>query len=401
MSGKERKHSRDALFEPAHDRAFSMELNAPQLPDPQAVTEAVNQWIAADSQLSGLLESGLTLQQALSKWATQLLVSNRIVEASSGFLAAVTHAPQDPLAWSNYGIALDRANSLVKAAECLSYSLALQQLQPETWLSLGFVRKKQGDISGAETTYLRALEQNPNSPLVLQCLGLLKEEQRDYPAAIHYLSTSTRYGEPSADLLANLGRLYYQTGRIAEANDFYARAVNGAEANPLYRQMHRKMRFLRDIIKGESVGAALTAYQDAFVPADRPSEKDLVELFNTGLGVLGGFGYLDAATQLGRKQLELWPDSPSVSYMLKAFVGGTSVDRSPPGYIVEHFDAFAEGFDAQLVGTLGYDIPEKLCAAVEAATPLGHRYEAVDAGCVTGLFGPLLRPFFASPPGVY
>jgi predicted TPR repeat methyltransferase len=89
-----------------------------------------------------------------------------------------------------------------------------------------------------------------------------------------------------------------------------------------------------------------------------------------------------------------------MEYLLKAVEGTTEIDHAPAAYLAEHFDAFADGFDAQLVGVLGYDIPEKLCAAVQAATPAGHRYDVLDAGCGTGLCGPRLLPCARTLTGV-
>jgi predicted TPR repeat methyltransferase len=77
-----------------------------------------------------------------------------------------------------------------------------------------------------------------------------------------------------------------------------------------------------------------------------------------------------------------------------------SLDRSPQGFIVEHFDALAENFDVHLVNGLGYDIPGKLVAAIQAVTPANHRYDALDGGCGTGLCAPLLRPMARTLIGV-
>jgi predicted TPR repeat methyltransferase len=163
--------------------------------------------------------------------------------------------------------------------------------------------------------------------------------------------------------------------------------------------MLRRSRFRRDVFEGVPIDQALTAYLD-FAPDRDTADPDLAELFFTTFTFLAGFGHCDAAIRLGRKYLWMWPNSPSMEYLLKAVEGSADLDRSPPAYIKEHFDAFAAGFDAQLVGVLGYDIPEKLCAAVKAAADTGHRYDALDAGCGTGLCGPHLLPFVRTLTGV-
>jgi predicted TPR repeat methyltransferase len=90
-------------------------------------------------------------------------------------------------------------------------------------------------------------------------------------------------------------------------------------------------------------------------------------------------------------------------YHLAALLADTRFDRSPAEYIVENFDAFAKSFDAKLVGVLGYDVPEKLCALVRSAAregDAGQSGDVLDIGCGTGLCGPFLRPLARTLHGV-
>jgi predicted TPR repeat methyltransferase len=164
--------------------------------------------------------------------------------------------------------------------------------------------------------------------------------------------------------------------------------------------MARKTSFLRSALQPGALDAAIASFERSFAPPELFSQKELQDLINSAFSFLSGFGQIEAATRLGRKYVELWPASPSLDYLLKAVTGDPAVDRSAPEYVVAHFDEFAEGFDAQLVGALGYDIPEKICAAVRDVTPSGQLYDAIDAGCGTGLCGPLLRPLARTLGGV-
>lgn len=76
---------------------------------------------------------------------------------------------------------------------------------------------------------------------------------------------------------------------------------------------------------------------------------------------------------------------------------------APRRYVEALFDSYAEGFDAHLVGKLGYRTPwliaEMLPADAAPAAPTGSaaaaskRWRAaLDLGCGTGLMGPLLAP---------
>jgi len=302
--------------------------------------------------------------------------------------------------WANYGIALSQGNSSDDAAACLEYSVTLSRHQPNTWLMLGLARKKQGNLADAEAAYRVALEQKPDSSVAWQLIGAVKEEQRDYAGAAECLEACIKAGGANSALQANLGKLQYQLGRIAESCEAYTKAAGLDPANAHYRQMARKTTFLRELLQGESINDAITNYQHCFTPTESYSEKELMGLLGSSFSMLSGFGHLEAATRVGRKQIELWPSNHSLSYLLSAVARDQSFDRSPPEYVIEHFDAFAEGFDAQLVGVIGYDVPEKICSAVREIAAAGHLHDTLDGGCGTGLCGPLMRPLSRTLTGV-
>ncbi len=370
------------------------------LPDVQTAQEAVKVWAAADPQLAMLLDAGVPSAQALTRWGLERLRANRSIDAATAFRAAVALSPGESAAWTNLGVALDRSGAIAESQLCFERSVSLHRQQPDAWLLLGLARKKQGDRSGAEAAYRVALEAEPTSAIVWQCLGLLKEVQRDYPAAIESFEACVRYGQPTAAIFGNLGKINYQVGRIAEAHDAFAAAVRLEPSNSHYVEMLRKARFLRDVVGGQPPSEALAVYRQAGKASDADAEGELVRWLDAASALLGSFGEIEAAVRLIQKRLELQPNSATARYLLSALLCEPGVDRSPAEYIVENFNAFAEGFDAKLVGVLGYDIPEKLCAAVRDATSQGHLYDALDAGCGTGLCGPLLRPLARTLTGV-
>jgi predicted TPR repeat methyltransferase len=374
-------------------------MKAP-MPNGEAVAETVKAWAAKNRKFAGLVAAGLPTAQALTRLALELLRGDRISEALGVLRSALALAPDDPVLWMNYGIALDQNKSPVEAADCLEHSVELSRQQPDTWLLLGMVRNKLGDLGGAEAAFRVALEQEPNSSVAWRFLGLLKQEQKDYAGAIDCLTAGIKAGGLDAAVLANLGKLHYQLGQIPEADDAYTRAVGVDPANSHYRQMMRKARFLREVLEGGSLDAAIANYRNSFSTEECHTEKDMEELFSSAFSLLSGFGHIEAAARLGRKRLELWPANASTAYLLRAVAGDPGLDRSTPEYVVEHFDAFAEGFDAQLVSALGYDVPEKICVAIRQVTVAGYLYHTLDAGCGTGLCGPGLRPISRELTGV-
>jgi len=363
------------------------------LPDSVTVARSVSAWAEVDGQLAALLGAGLTPVEALARWGVQLLKANRFVDSAAALRAAVALAPGSGILWTNLGLALDRGGHLADAAACFESAVSIDGNQPNTWLLLGLVRKRLGDRNGSEESYRAALKLQPDSAIIWQCLGLLKEEQREYAEAIDCFEACARFGPPSAALSANLGKLYYQMGRIAEAHHAYGLALDAEPANSHYAQMRRKTRFLHGLMLGESVGDALATFQ-ASAPSTLTgkSDENVDRLLETTCGQLSNLGHVDVAVQVARKRLELRPDSATAKYILGALLNEPGVTRSPREYIVETFDAFADQFEAKLVGVLDYDVPEKLCAAVRQVAPDVQSYDALDGGCGDGLCGPLLRP---------
>jgi predicted TPR repeat methyltransferase len=346
-----------------------------------------------------MLAAGIPAAQALARRGRQLLQENRLPEAMQSFRLATMVEPNNPECWTNYGVLLDRNNALPEAIEALEHSLKLSPARADTWLVLGLTRAKLGSAEAAEAAYQQVLALDPKSAIAWQCLGLLKEGLRRYGEAIDCFMTCIARGGASAALWANLGKLLQQAGRMAESCQAYAEAVRLDGTNWHFSDTLRRSRFRRDVLEGVPLDQTLAAYVD-FAPDRDTADRDIAELFYTTFTFLAGFGHREAAVRLGRKYLWLWPNNPSMEYLLKAVDGAQDVASAPAAYITEHFDAFAAGFDAQLVGVLGYDIPEKLCAAAQAAFTPGHRYDALDVGCGTGLCGPRLLPCVRTLAGV-
>jgi predicted TPR repeat methyltransferase len=365
-------------------------VNLPKLPDADAVRRGIAQWSLADPKLGANLASGIPAGKALARWGAGQIQAGQLATAASAFLAVAALAPLDADAWSNCGVVFDLSNSLPQAAACLEHSLALSGLQPDTWLQLGLVRKKLGDLLSAEASYRAALELEPANALAWQCLGLLREEQADFAGAIDCLAACLEHGGAQPAISGNLGKLCYRIGRLVEAHQAYAEAAKGEPANLGFRKMERQLGFIRTVLEGRSVEAAIAAFWSSFATRDAAAEREFRDAFDAAFGVLSGFGHGEAARRVGRRHIEVWPGEPSMDYLLTA-LEGRGADRSPSAYIVDHFDRFAESFDAKLVGTLRYDIPEQIQRAVEAIPGSRRFADALDAGCGTGLCGPLIR----------
>ena len=322
--------------------------------------------------------------ESLGRLGIRLSRENRLAEAIDAFRAAADLAPDNPLMWLNLAAALDKAGALQPALESLERSLALADQQPEAWLLLGSIKTRMADLAGAESAYREALRLDSHTPLGWQCLGLVKQERGNLAEAVDCFLVCVALGAQSAGIFGNLGRLCFQLGRIPEAVEAYGNALRVEPDNTNFAQMLRRAQFLQAMIDGCPVDEALILSEE--------SGAERIDLLKNAFTFLNGFGHAAAAERVGRKWLELAPDNASANYLVNAAAGAVGLDRSPTDYLIEYFDGFAAGFDEKLVKGLGYDLPTRLCSAIERLVGHGQRFDTLDIGCGTGLCGPLLRP---------
>ena len=112
---------------------------------------------------------------------------------------------------------------------------------------------------------------------------------------------------------------------------------------------------------------------------------------------------LDAVFETGRKGISMLaeePDDPIARHMLAACSGRDVPARASDAFVEATFDSFAGSFDAKLAKLL-YRAPALVVellarSGVEASNEL----DVLDAGCGTGLCGPLLAPYARRLAGV-
>jgi predicted TPR repeat methyltransferase len=101
--------------------------------------------------------------------------------------------------------------------------------------------------------------------------------------------------------------------------------------------------------------------------------------------------YHDAA-EMYRRCLALSPDDARAKHMLAACGVGDVPARASDDFVRALFDGYAPTFEASLA-RLDYRGPALVSEAVEAiAGDVPAQASVLDAGCGTGLCGPLLRP---------
>jgi len=377
-----------------------MDFLLSELPELPEVERVVSHWRAVDPTFSRAVGMGVRLSAALGRLGVQLGLQESWVDSLAVLRAAVALAPDESAHINNLAVMLERADQTPSAIRYVQYSLSLDPAQIDSWIFLGNLRRKRADLAGAAAAYEAAIARETNSPLAWQGLGFVRKDQLRPEEAITCFITCMRQSAPTAPLLSVLGQLYYQAGKFDKARDAYVAAVETDDVSAGYRRMHREMQFICAVIAGEPIDGAMEAYKADAIAHPAPDDKAIGQVLANTFSLLSAYGYLEAAMRVGSKRVELDPHNATAAYLLAAVSGDASIERSPDTYLVEYFDAFSDGFDEQLVKTLGYDIPEKLGFLLAALVSNNARLNVLDAGCGTGLCGPWVRSFSRTLVGV-
>ena len=297
-------------------------------------------------------------------------------ESAEAFGQALQHA-----------VALLRAEQLDEADALLALIREVAPDDPDALHFQGVLRHAQGRADDGIALIRASLERLEAQPGAWNNLGnLLLHVQRFDDAAAAYEASVRHAGddESAADALNNLATLQRRHGRWSESERAARRAVM---LRPDFGDAWYNLSLA--LMGQNRVREGLIANSRAIAlwPRQTQGRSQVIRALTL-------LGELAQAAQLYREWLAEEPDNPVVLHMLAATAGGAP-PRASDAYVEEVFDAYADSFDASLE-RLHYRAPELVAAEVERlfGTPRGA-LAIVDAGCGTGLCGPLLRPWAA------
>lgn len=286
-------------------------------------------------------------------------------------------------------------------------------------------RHRSGELADAEAAYRNLLDANPKDADALHFLGVLRHQQGRTDEGIALVAQALSLAPAYVDAWCNLGNLYKESDRFEEAEGAYRRALaisrqHAASWNNLGIVLRAKGR------SADAVQALCRAIELAPQDADAycnlgstlrtarfPAEaiaayRHALELApnharaNHLLGhTLYATGARAEAAGVFSRWLALDPKHPVPAHMLAACSGENIPERASDDYIRATFDGFASSFDEILLHKLDYHAPALLAAilAPVLGTP-ASACDVLDAGCGTGLCGPLLRPYARALVGV-
>lgn len=279
-----------------------------------------------------------------------------------------------------------RQEQLPEAEALLQQALRLVPGQPDALHFLGVLRHAQGRSAEGLALIEQAIRAMPGEPGPWNNLGnvLVECQQLDEAERAYRRSAELAQGDHrGAEALNNLGTVQRKRGQwaAAEASCRAALAARPELAGGWYN--------LSLALMGQGrVHDALLANSRAITLS--PRHLTARDQFIRALLLQGE---REQAATLYREWLAEEPDNPVVQHQLAACLGQAAPQRASDAYVEQVFDSFAKSFDAKLQA-LHYRAPELVARALRAAAgePRGA-LDIADAGCGTGLCGPLLRPF--------
>jgi predicted TPR repeat methyltransferase len=366
----------------------------------------------------GSYERALTLRpdyaEAHNNRGLSLQELKRFEDALESYGRALTLKPDYAEAYNNRGLALRELKRLEEAQNSCERSLALRPGFPEACNNLGLILQELRRFEDALDSYERALTLRPdyaeaynNRALTLRELKRFEEAldsheraltlRPDFAEAHNARGNTLRALARFEDALKsyefaltvhpNFAEAHFNRGNTLRELKRFADALNSLDRAIELRPDDGEAHFCRGAVLSHlDVEAALSSFRKA-LDCDRrlwPAYEQLGYL-------LSNMGRTDQAAAVYRSWLEVDPADPIAQHMCAATSGENVPERCDSRYVTSLFDRFASSFDATLAG-VDYMAPHLLSAALAEKIDFGRgNLDVLDAGCGTGLCGPLLR----------
>ncbi|MGP8231824.1 MAG: methyltransferase domain-containing protein [Methylovirgula sp.] len=363
-----------------------------ELPRAMEVSQAFMGWRLTNPILARLSVEYPQPHEALRRFGLALSAQGQSEPALGILKAALALAPDEADLWNDLAGASYRAGRYAEAGAAQLRSLDCDPVQPQGWLLLAAIDSALGDVAAAEAGYLAALKLDPHLSEAAFGLGLLCFQRRQFTETVKWLRQSIADGGHHMGLYVCLGQALFLLGDFAAAVSALESAAHFPSCDAGVVEKLAQLKLIETCVRADAAAAVA-----AYVQIAGPHANDVDRVAGTAFYFLSGFGYCEAAIRLGEWRLGRNPQDAVQRYLLAA-LRNEAVARAPDDYLVAYFDGFAETFEAKLVDTLGYRVPEKLHALLAKS---GRRFtNALDLGCGTGLCAPLLRPLAGRLTGV-
>ena len=285
---------------------------------------------------------------------------------------------------------LHRADRLAEAKQAYEQVLQANPDCVDALYLLGVLSYSIGNSDESIALICKAIKLRPEFTEAQNDLGNVLHETGQLEKAASVFRTLIRFKPQHADACNNLGVVLKDQGKHGEAVTAFKKAI---ELNPNNAGQHYNLG--NALKKLDRLDEAVAAYRCAIEL--KPNHTDARQNL---AATLRRAGRLHEAREAFRNWLRQDPENPIARHMLIACSDEEPPSQASNEYVRQVFDRFAGTFDEDL-RELGYQGPQVLAAAI--AEELSHAEKSLavlDAGCGTGLCGPLLRGYARKLVGV-
>ncbi|WP_407648382.1 tetratricopeptide repeat protein [Aliidongia dinghuensis] len=269
------------------------------------------------------------------------------------------------------------------------------------------------------------MAQNPENASALHFLGVLSHQRGDDAAALELMRRALALAPDDVAALNNLGNIHLERAALADAEGAYRKAL---ALRPDFADGHNNLGLVLGMLDRPEEAEAALERAIALEPRRADFHHNLGLLLRRRGALARAIATFRAALTLdpGRSRsfeamiqaqyrhsrtpadtiatLKEWlardPDHAGARHILSALTGEGIEPRASDRYIKRLFDGYATSFDEHLEH-LDYVAPRLLAAAVGRALGApGGQLSVLDAGCGTGRWAELLRPFARELVGV-
>ena len=290
----------------------------------------------------------VSLEEAVSI-AIQLQQNEQWKAAAEIYRSILEVSPNHPDALHFSGVLAHQEGRSEEAVALIQRSLELEPYRADWHSNLAFVLRDRLELDAAIAACRRAIELDSNHANAFNNLGVLLRAQGHLAEAEAAYREVIRLSPEHLDAYTNLGILLNAQKRTHEAVICFCKAITLRQKNPEARR--------------------------------------LLALAHCTLGED------DKAVTVFEEWLKEEPNNPIAMHMLAAVSGHDVPDRASDAFVERTFDGFASSFDSKLA-KLHYRAPALVTHMLAECEPeVSKRFDVLDAGCGTGLCGPMLAPY--------
>ncbi len=247
----------------------------------------------------------------------------------------------------------------------------------------GVLAHQQARSEQAVALIERSLELEPDRADWHSNLGIVLQDRLELDEAIAAYQRAIALDPDHANAHNNLGVVLRAKGNMGEAEASYRVAIR---IDPEYSDAYNNLGILLNGQKRSHEAAVCFSKAITLRPRDPQARRLLALAYCT-------LGEVDKAVALFEEWLEEEPDNPIALHMLAACTGRDVPPRASDAFVETTFDSFAASFDSKLA-KLQYRAPALVAEALaESVAEASRSLDVLDAGCGTGLCGPLISPY--------